>query len=278
MNVITVQDRLYAGIDFSRHAFQSMIVEYMDMLKDKMHPIFLLFPILLLIIHYALWTAMRPFVNKGLTDRYIWACISFGTVVSWLFIFRRIIPFGSIDPEVLLSIWSTGQGWLALFNQMLMFFGYCFMVYIYYVISATTSNNSDVTFLWRKSVPIIMTMAMAISHNMIDMQSLKKMDPSTVLVMVSWMLRYMMLDALVDMTNFSSAYYNLHPNEMNTVLASGHRILKLITIISCFIFHGVASNSERLLYAIGESEFLLKTLFYSVFLSSVIIDLNPLKM
>lgn len=153
-----------------------------------------LFPLGLLVMHWTVYSVVQGRVIKGTADSVISTGVSLGFNMTWLWIFRNVLPWGSITPSLLdegRTLGPLAQSFLA----------FCVAIYPYYALVYATGNSMHVSFLLRKSVPalaIVLTVFMQTRASSSDHVILL---PSTMIRLVAWLLRFGWIDTLVDIVS-----------------------------------------------------------------------------
>ena len=130
--------------------------------------------------------------------------MSVGYSAAWMWVFRRVLPYGYIGIELVRSGVLTEQQQYHLFSKFIMFCGSLCTVFIYHILSGATSKGAGVTFMWRKAIPVIAMVVTTFTHNLFNTEALKTVKPSVYIILVAWLLRYVVFDAFIDVIAFTN--------------------------------------------------------------------------
>ena len=157
---------------------------------DRMGPSFLVLPTAFfvghMIIHYMI---KRLELSSRTADAIIWAGISIGSTLAWLYAFNDLVPVGVVQPELLAKLVAgRGTELMAISTTLFMFI---FAVWPYYVLSALMSRVGFFSFLFiiRKTIPAAAILLTITSDTPM---------PSTVIRLTTWILRFLVVDAVID--------------------------------------------------------------------------------
>jgi hypothetical protein len=168
---------------------------------SRMHSVNAVLPIVCVLSHFVIYKIVQRWATAlpRVPDRIIWTGISIGTTVSWVYLFWDVLPLGRIEPALLINI-ASGNG-DHIISLAFSLFNFLVVMWPYHVITGLTSESANVQFVIRKTIPLVAIGITVYQHAMIQPPL-----PSVMIRLVSWILSFMMVDALVDVVSIRNAF------------------------------------------------------------------------
>ena len=148
------------------------------------------------LLHWVLHLAIRNQMPPRMSDRTIWAGITSGIAISWIYSFWDTLPWGLVGTSFLkldMSHLTSFGHFVTLYTIM------TGAMYLYYLLTYATSKNGTLSFLVRKSVgPMFLLSAMLSGSG----------KPSEIIIVVGWLLRYGAVDVVMDLQSLRNVLYD----------------------------------------------------------------------
>lgn len=144
-------------------------------------------PVAMVMGHYAFYALGRVVFPDKPIDRSIWLSMSIGSALTWNCVFFKVLPVGTLLFEK--HVATNAAMSLVFFAAIASF---------YFTVTAMTSNSAPPFFMLQKLIPAVLVISFMSIAKGARVASTGEMTVAGLHPLVGWLLRFYIVDALID--------------------------------------------------------------------------------